>query len=186
MDWDDIQLGFFNREISLLGLVDNVGTAESKGIEFDTTYLATENLELSLSYAYNQAELTENYFANNTATEPDARSGQDLPFTPDNKFTLSARYSVNMFDMPSTLQLNYAYTDSMWNDLFLSNREQMDGYGLLNATWRFDADNWYFTVFGDNLTNEVAQLFINSADIQRLVTVNRPRTLGVSVGMRFK
>ncbi|WP_082850205.1 TonB-dependent receptor [Halioglobus sp. HI00S01] len=185
MEWDDIQLGFFNPDISLLGLVDNVGTAESLGFEFDTTFLATENLELSLAYAYNQAELTEDYFANDSSTTPDAEDGQDLPFTPDNKYTATARYSFDMFSMPSSVQLNYAYTDEMYNDLFLSNREKMDDYGLLNASLRVEGDGWHATLFGENLTDEVAELYINSVDIQRLVTVNKPRTIGVSFGMRF-
>ncbi len=185
MEWDDIQLGFFNPDISLLGLVDNVGTAESKGFEFDTTFLATENLELSLAYAYNKAELTEDYYANENSDTPDAEDGQDLPFTPDNKYTATARYSFEMFQMPSAVQLNYAYTDEMYNDLFLSNREKMDDYGLLSASLRVEGDGWHATLFGENLTDEVAELYINSVDIQRLVTVNKPRTIGISFGMRF-
>ncbi|WP_262500991.1 TonB-dependent receptor [Pseudohalioglobus sediminis] len=185
MDWDDIQLGFFNPDISLLGLVDNVGTAESKGFEFDTTFLATENIELSLAYAYNQAELTEDYYANDSSAVPDAEDGQDLPFTPDNKYTATARYTFDMFQMPSALQVNYAYTDEMYNDLFLSNREKMDDYGLLSASLRVEGDGWHATLYGENLTDEVAELYINSVDIQRLVTVNKPRTFGVSFGMRF-
>lgn len=185
MDWDDIQLGFFNPDISLLGLVDNVGTAESKGVELDTTFLATDNLELSLAYSYNQAELTEDYYANENSETPDAVDGQDLPFTPDNKYTATARYSFEMFRLPSSVQVNYAYTDEMYNDLFLSNREKMDDYGLLSASLRVEGDGWHATLFGENLTDEVAELYINSVDIQRLVTVNKPRTIGISFGMRF-
>ena len=185
MEWDEIQLGFFNPDISLLGLVDNVGSAESRGFEFDTTFLATENLELSLAYAYNKAELTEGYSARTDSVEPDAIDGQDLPFTPDTKYTATASYSFTAMNMPTTLSVNYAYTDEMWNDIFLANREAMDDYGLLSASWRLQGDGWQASLFADNLTDEVAELYINSADIQRLVTVNKPRTIGVSFGLRF-
>tara|TARA_R110002110_G_scaffold205066_7_gene417136 strand:+ start:275407 stop:277632 length:2226 start_codon:yes stop_codon:yes gene_type:complete len=187
MEWDDIQLGFFNPDISLLGLVDNVGTAESSGFEVDTTFLATESLELSIAYAYNSAELTEDYFAAEPGpgVPPDAEDGQDLPFTPDNKYTVTARYSFDMFNMPSAVQVNYAYTDEMYNDIFLSNREKMDDYGLLSASLQVEGEGWYATLFAENLTDEVAELYINSVDIQRLVTVNKPRTIGLSFGMRF-
>ncbi|MDP5054213.1 MAG: TonB-dependent receptor, partial [Congregibacter sp.] len=185
MQWDDIQIGFFNPDISLLGLVDNAGSAESQGFELDATVLATDALELSLAYAYNNAELTEDYFARQGNATPDAFDGQDLPFTPDNKYTLNARYSFDLMSMPSALQLNYAYTDAMWNDIFASGREKMDAYGLLSANLRVDAEGWHATLFANNLTNEVAELFINTVDIRRLVTVNQPRTIGVSVGVNF-
>ena len=90
-----------------------------------------------------------------------------------------------MASLPSTLQLNYAYTDSMYNDIFLANREEMDAYGLLNAALRVEGEGWHMSVYGENLTNEVAELYINSVDIRRLTTVNQPRTLGISFGMRF-
>lgn len=185
MEWDDVQIGFFNPDISLLGLVDNVGAAESSGIEFDATWLATDSLELILSYAANNAELTEDYFSSADATEPDATDGQDLPFTPDTKYTITGRYSFDFMDFNSALQVNYTYTDAQWNDIFLSNREQMDAYGLINGSLRIEAGRWHASLFGSNLTNEVAELFINTADVQRLVTVNQPRTFGVSFGMNF-
>lgn len=184
MEWDDIQIGFFNPDISLLGLVDNVGSAESQGLELDTTLLVTEGLEISLAYAYNQAELSEDYFSR-PGTTPDATDGQDLPFTPDHKYTATARYSFDLFNLRSSVQVNYAYTDEMWNDIFLSNREKMEDYGLLSASFRIEGGGWHATLFGENLTDEVAELYINTVDIQRLVTVNKPRTIGVSFGMRF-
>ena len=185
MQWDDVQIGFFNPDISLLGLVDNVGAAESSGFELDATFKATEKLELSLAYAQNKAELTEDYFAREGNLEPDATDGQDLPFTPDSKYTLTAKYDLELLGMPSSAQINYVYTDAMWNDIFLSNREKMEDYALLGASLRVQGDGWHASIFGENLTEEVAELYINNADIQRLVTVNKPRTIGVSFGMSF-
>jgi iron complex outermembrane receptor protein len=185
MEWDDIQIGFFNPDISLLGLVDNAGAAESSGFELDATALVTDALEISLAYAYNKAELTEDYFARQGNTTPDAFDGQDLPFTPDNKYTLNARYSFDLLNLPSALQLNYAYTDEMWNDIFADGREKMDAYGLLSASLRVDGEGWHASLFANNLTDEVAELFINTVDIRRLVTVNQPRTIGISFGMNF-
>ena len=185
MEWDDVQIGFFNPDISLLGLVDNIGSAESSGLELDTNFLVTENLELVFSYAYNKAELTEDYYARVGNTEPDAVDGQDLPFTPDNKFTLTGRYSFGVASLPASLQINWVYTDSMYNDIFLANREEMGAYDLLSAAFRIEGETWHASLYGENLTNEVAELYINSVDIRRLTTVNQPRTIGVSFGMRF-
>jgi iron complex outermembrane receptor protein len=162
-----------------------VGAAESEGLELDAIWLASESLTLSLSYAYNKAELMEDYFARQGNTTPDASAGQDLPFTPDNKVVLGGDYAFSLMGLSARASANYTYTDAMWNDIFLSNREQMDSYGLLGASVSVEGDGWRASLFGRNLTGEVAELYINTVDIQRLVTVNQPRTIGVSVGMSF-
>lgn len=185
MDWDDMQLGFFNPAISLLGLVDNVGTAESQGFELDTTFLATEQLELNFSYAYNKAELTEDYDSRNDGT-PDALSGQDLPFTPDSKWALTARYTFDWMGGEGYAMANTTFTDSMYNDIFLSNREEMDSYTVTNLSLGLEQNGWTAELFASNVFNEEAELYINTADIRRLVTVNRPRTIGLRFGMRFE
>ncbi|MBL6822535.1 MAG: TonB-dependent receptor [SAR86 cluster bacterium] len=180
MDWDDIQLGFFDSSISKLGLVDNVGKAESNGFELDATYLMSDRLQVSVAYSDNEATLKENYSYKGAV---EARAGQDLPFTPDTKYTLNIYY-----DHSDTAfgQINYVKTDSMWNDLFYDDRESQDAYGIVNASWTLVRDNKLIQIFAENLTNEAAELFINSEDIQRLTTVNRPRTIGVKFSWKLK
>lgn len=186
MEWDDMQLGFFNPDISLLGLVDNVGSAESKGVELDATFLATENLEISLAYAYNDAELTDDYFSREGQTDPDAEDGQDLPFTPDNKFTITSRYSFRLAGYDAYTQVNHVYTDAMYNDIFISNREKMDSYGITNLAFGVNMESWKAELYVENATDEEADLYINTVDIQRLITVNKPRTVGLRFGMNFE
>jgi iron complex outermembrane receptor protein len=47
------------------------------------------------------------------------------------------------------------------------------------------SDKWTAELYAENLTNEVADLYINTADAVRLVTVNKPRTIGARFGMKF-
>ena len=185
MDWDDMQLGFFNPDISLLGLVDNVGTAESQGFGLDATWLATEQLEINMSYAYNKAELTEDYDRRNDGT-PDAFTGQDLPFTPDTKWALTARYNFDWMGGDGYLMSNTTFTDSMYNGIFLNSREEMDSYTISQVSLGLARDQWTAELFASNVFDEEAELYINTADIKRLVTVNRPRTIGFRFGMRFE
>ena len=183
-DWDDFQIGFFNPEISKLGLVDNVGSATSEGIEFDTTFLVSENFELSAGYSHNKAELSADY-SDGRGEGADAIDGQDLPFTPDTKYNLTGRFSFEVMGMEGHAQLNYVHTDAMWNDIFLAKREQMKAYSLLNGSIGVQSDKWTAELYAENLTNEVADLYINTADAVRLVTVNKPRTIGARFGMKF-
>ena len=78
------------------------------------------------------------------------------------------------------------FNDEMYNDIFLSGREKMDSYGLLSTSLRLQLTNdSHASLFIENLTDEVAELYINTADIRRLVTVNQPRTIGITFGTRF-
>ena len=174
MNWDDIQLGFFNKEISLLGLVDNIGKAESSGYELDLKYLLTDNLSFNIAASKNDAKLKSDYVYKGVV---EARNGQDLPFTPDLKYNFNINYESNKGNI---MQFNYAYVDSMWNDLFYDDREKQDSYGIANFFYiKPINDNSSIQIYIDNIFDEKAELYINSEDIQRLITVNRPRSIGI-------
>ena len=55
MKWDDIQLGWFDPDISLLGLVDNVGEASSIGFEIDSKIILSDRVSATFAFAKNDA-----------------------------------------------------------------------------------------------------------------------------------
>ncbi|MBD62894.1 MAG: TonB-dependent receptor [Gammaproteobacteria bacterium] len=180
MDWDDIQLSWFDPSISLLTLVDNVGKASSDGFDIDATYLMTDQWKASIGYAVNDATLKEDYYLRGVVRATD---GQDLPFAPDKKYTfnLSYDYSDNSYG-----QINYVKTGGMWSDLMADTRQRQAPYGILNASWTLIRDDLSIQFFGENLTNKVAELYKNIQDVQPLVTVNRPRTIGIKFSWKLK
>ena len=181
MDWDDIQLGWFDSSISLLGLVDNIGKANSNGFELDAKYILSDTVSVALGYANNEAVLKEDYVLRGVV---EAKTGQDLPFTPDTKYNVTI--NVDTGDS-SSLQFNYVYVDEMWNDLFYDDREMQDSYGIANLSFTTQVgENSSMQIYMDNIFDEVAQLYINSEDIQRLTTVNRPTTVGVKFSWNYK
>ena len=181
MDWDDIQLGWFDSSISLLGLVDNIGKANSNGYEIDAKYILSDTVSVALGYASNEAVLKEDYVLRGVV---EAKDGQDLPFTPDTKYNVTINVDTGE---SSSLQFNYVFVDEMWNDLFYSDREMQDSYGIANLSFTTQVgDNSTMQIYMDNIFDEVAQLYINSEDIQRLTTVNRPTTVGVKFSWNYK
>ena len=181
MDWDDIQLGWFDSSISLLGLVDNIGKANSNGFELDAKYILSDTVSVAVGYANNEAVLKEDYVLRGVV---EAKNGQDLPFTPDTKYNVTI--NVDTGDT-SSLQFNYVYVDEMWNDLFYDDREMQDSYGIANLSFTTQlGENSTMQIYMDNIFDEVAQLYINSEDIQRLTTVNRPTTVGVKFSWNYK
>ena len=181
MDWDDIQLGWFDSSISLLGLVDNIGKANSNGYEIDAKYILSDTVSVALGYASNEAVLKEDYVLRGVV---EAKDGQDLPFTPDTKYNVTINVDTGE---SSSLQFNYVFVDEMWNDLFYSDREMQDSYGIANLSFTTQVgDNSTMQIYMDNIFDEVAQLYINSEDIQKLTTVNRPTTVGVKFSWKYK
>tara|TARA_Y200000002_G_scaffold165867_1_gene136808 strand:- start:1532 stop:3802 length:2271 start_codon:yes stop_codon:yes gene_type:complete len=181
MDWDDIQLGWFDSSISLLGLVDNIGKANSNGFELDAKYILSDTTTVSFGYANNEAKLKEDYVLRGVV---EAQDGQDLPFTPDTKYNVTV--NVDTSDR-SNIQFNYVFVDEMWNDLFYTDREMQDSYGIANLSFTtMVGENGSVQIYMDNIFDEVAQLYINSEDIQKLTTVNRPTTIGVKYSWKLK
>ena len=181
MDWDDIQLGWFDSSISLLGLVDNIGKSNSNGFEIDAKYILSDTVTVAVGYANNEAVLKEDYVLRGVV---EAKDGQDPPFTPDTKYNVTV--NVDTGDT-SSLQFNYVYVDEMWNDLFYDDREMQDSYGIANLSFTTQVgENSTMQIYMDNIFDEVAQLYINSEDIQRLTTVNRPTTVGVKFSWNYK
>ena len=107
----------------------------------------------------------------------EARNGQDLPFTPDSKYNVTV--NIDTSDT-SNIQFNYVFVDEMWNDLFYDDREMQDSYGIANVSFTtMVGENGSVQIYMDNIFDEVAELYINSEDIQKLTTVNRPTSIGV-------
>ena len=179
-EWDDIQLGWFDPDISLLGLVDNVGEASSIGFEIDSKIILSDRVSATFAFAKNDAVLTEDYELRGAI---EAKKDQDLPFTPDKKgnFGLTAEISDK-----SRIDFNYAFVDKMWNDLFYDDREMQDSYGIGSLSYTMDvSDQASIQVYFDNVFDEVAELYINSEDIEKLTTVNRPRTFGIKYSWKM-
>ena len=179
MDWDDMQLGFYDVTLSKLALIDNVGKASSKGYEFDLKHIVNDKLTLSMSYASNEAELEEDYFYRGSLSAP---SGTDLPLTPDVKYNFMIDYS---FDDTSSMQINHVSVDEMWNDLTVSDRINQGSYKLTNINFtKMLNESLSVGMFIDNVFDELADLYINNEDgygvnTHILHTVNRPQTVGI-------
>ena len=113
----------------------------------------------------------------------EARDGQDLPFTPDTKYNVTV--NIDTSDT-SNIQFNYVFVDEMWNDLFYDDREMQDSYGIANISFTTTfGENASVQIYMDNIFDEVAELYINSEDIQRLTTVNRPTTFGIKYSWKL-
>ena len=96
VDWEDFQYSFLDFTISNLTIIQNVGTAQTKGLEFELDWLPAEGLLLSLAGSYNDSTLQDDFWRSaddrDAGLPPDAPDGTDMPYVPQWQYTALARY----------------------------------------------------------------------------------------------
>jgi outer membrane receptor protein involved in Fe transport len=176
--WDGLQVGITDFDISVITFTTNAADAEIQGFEGDLTWLATDGLTLAAAWSFNDTEMVR--------VPPNvsdiAGAGSRLALAPEVQYHVSARYEWSQNKFAPYAQLVYAYTGDQYSSIVVDNRFLQKSYNTVDASFGLHLqDNWSLELFGENLTDERAQLFINSLDTDLRITTNRPRTFGLKV-----
>ncbi len=198
LDWKDIQL---LQVVNGFGINANGGTAESKGIEFTATANVTEGLSLTFTGAYTDAELTEDTDPDGPGPIPDLVGGFDgdrLPFVPEWTLALGGDYEWSAFgDATAYVGGQIAYTGDRLANFGnrvdpldpTSARREADTYTTLDLRAGILWDKWSLELYGKNVSDEDGITDIRAPDIfpngAAAVSIIRPRTLGLALGVRF-
>lgn len=184
--WDDFQYSILDFSVSNLTIIRNAGQATVKGLEFDMDFAVSEGLTWSLSGSYTDAKLDEDIINDGEVLSPE---GTKLPLIPEFQVSTIARYETEIAGFGSYVQAAWSYTDSSWNSLDVSIREEQDAYNILNLAFGVRGDNWTADLFINNATDERAELVRNYAgyasEIDSTISVNRPLTVGLRFGQKF-
>lgn len=194
MEWSSFQTSIYDLLISPLVFRANAGDAEVTGVEAELQAALTGNLSLQMAATYNSAELAKDF---NSTVDPSvvwAEKGRELPYVPEFKFSANARYQWTQGNAATGYaQLSYAYTAKSWN-LLITEPFQAEAvpkrqaaYDLMDLRlgWEFSGGRYGVELFGSNLFDEQAQIFINTGNYDERITTNRPRTLGVRLKVRM-
>ena len=186
LDWQDIQL-FVN--FDGIGINGNGGTAVSKGAEFAFSLIPTDGLTLYLNGAYTDAYLTED-------TDPvvGGLDGDPLPYIPEWSFGLTGDYEWTV-GSESLLYVGggiaYVGDRAFSYEAREDNGEpsRIDSYVTFDLRAGLYSGRWSFELYGRNLTNEmgVVSVALDGALPNGAygLSIIRPRTVGLSVGVRF-
>jgi outer membrane receptor protein involved in Fe transport len=177
IDWDGLQVGITDFNISVITFTTNAADAEITGFEGDLTWLATDSLTLSGAWSLNDTEMVRVP----PAVSDIAGVGSRLALAPEFQYNVSARYEWLESELNPYAQVVYAYTSDQYSSIVVDNRFLQQSYNTLDASFGLNLGNWSVELFGENLTDERAQLFINSLDTDLRITTNRPRTFGLKV-----
>lgn len=182
IEWDQMQIGVLDFDISNLTFIDNVSDAEISGMELDSVWLASDYLTLFANVSFNDTELTRVPANIVGLRDP----GSSLALAPELQYVLRARYDwevsngANMF-----AQVVHQYTDDQISAIVTGADFEMDSYRTWDASLAYVRENWTVTLFGENLTDELADLFISNEDDIIKTTPNRPRTIGLRLSYRM-
>ncbi len=182
IDWSNMQTSRFDpQNVSNLTFIENAADSKIQGIETDFEYIATDNLTIYGAFSFNKTELT----ATRAQVIEMAPVGSELPVTPAVQGNVRVRYDWEYQGMDMDWQLALQHASKSYSSIVAAEREEQDGYQLLNANFGVSKDAWRVKFYIDNVTDERATLFINDQDDIKRISTNRPRTIGMSVNYTY-
>ncbi|MHA6288094.1 TonB-dependent receptor [Maricaulis sp. CAU 1757] len=183
VDVERLQTTIFDPSITNLFFSDNAANAEIRGIEGDFIWAPNEMPGLTVAGAFSilDTEITEVLVPTN-----DVVAGSELAFAPNFQANLRARYEWTIGNgWLAHVQPQIVHSDDSVSDVIEINKAVLDSYTLAHFSTGVTTDQWRVELFVDNLTNEHAQMSNNFVYDRERVTVARPRTWGVRVGVDF-
>ncbi len=140
----------------------NAGDISTEGIEVDFIWQPSESFQLSGGVASITAEIDRfNCPVGVPASACTDRSGLDVPFSPDLKYTLSANYLLELSTVDVIFDASYVHMDEQVAQLPSNNgttpaQALLPDYDLVNASvaFSFSDDKYRVSLIGKNLGDE--------------------------------
>lgn len=156
----------------------NGGDVETEGLEVDFAWQASENLKLTGGFAISDAEAT---------------TGDELPFAPDTKYSLSSEYSMPQDDGAEwVVNASYVYTDEQLSGNIGQNETTnpevlLPDYDIINAslTYRAPEDKYTVALVGKNLTDESYATTYSGDGFRYQIPRDAERYFGVNFRLNF-
>jgi len=163
----------------------NAGAAESKGAELELRARATEHLEASFGFGYQDAKITEK-------GESPQPVGSPVFQVPDWTSTTSLSYSTaitNRWNVVSSLDYSYIGRSYSGNNS-PSDPRKRPAYRLLDGRLAFTTGSLELALVAKNLTNELTNLGDNRSIAAEVpgrprLFINQPRTVGIEMRTSF-
>ncbi len=188
-EYDDIQVQAYIGSSTAVTQIQNAAEAEIQGLEAELFANLTDEFSVRLGAAYTDAEYQSFPGATTFAPLPaggnlqvpaDA-SGHQMIRTPDWTINAGLSYRTVVAEGELMATANVFFSDSYYWDV--ENRLEQDAYEMVNArvAWTTPNDRLRFSVWGENLTDELYGLWVGSTTLGDRVAYARPRTFGATV-----
>jgi len=161
----------------------NAGAGEVKGLEFQSTWLATDRLVIDLAAGWLDSKYT------NVGDAVDLTLGTAFPFSPEYNYNAGAQYAWNVPGGQLTLRGDYTWVDHTETNIDPLFAVRLNSYGLLNARLAFQkaGANCSVALSGTNLTDQF--YLIHGLNITQegwaLGGAGRPRAVALTFNTHF-
>ena len=183
-----------------------VPTAEMKGLDFDFTWLATDNLTIGAHFSYTGTEYTDDFFVinPNDPSQPESLfdattnliniKGNQMLRVPEKKGGAWAMYQFPLGDSGRIEVLaNYSWIDRVYFSVFESKSQSAPSYERfdLRATWHNAEESIMVAAFVNNVFDEIGwrqieQYGATEAESYRVTgSPTDPRLAGLEVRYKF-
>ncbi len=187
ISWKDLQ--FYNLVAPFTYARENVGDAQSQGVEVEASIIPAKNFEIDASLGVNMTEYKEFSLKRvDFSTFQEVRTaigGNKLSNAPSSSLFLAGQYSLPV-DKKNSLILRAEVRNigSYYTDI--QNTLKQNAYSLVNLRLSFVAPKFNISLWGQNLTNE-RYLAYGSGDTSfgRSSRIASPRTFGISLSTKF-
>ncbi|MCY3606702.1 MAG: TonB-dependent receptor [Gammaproteobacteria bacterium] len=183
IDIDNLQTTIFDTSIVNLFFSDNAADARVRGLEADFVWLPpVDGLTIAGALSLLDSEITRKITPTN-----DVREGDELAFAPGNQGNLRARYEWTLQATGWTAHVMpmLSWSADSYSDIITINRDRIDGWTMFGLTAGVANGNWSVTLYGNNLTDERAEVSRSFVFDTRHVTYAQPRTFGVRASVNF-
>ena len=153
--WDKPQINTVAVESGVY-IVQNGDKAETEGLEMEVQAYLTENLDISLGYAYVTAELTADFYRADGSLV--ATSGNKLPGVAEHSANVALNYNVPMDNgMTMDYRVSGFYQSETENSI--NNASELygttfDAFSIWEAAATLSNDTWTASLYAKNLLNE--------------------------------
>jgi len=197
MQWDDMQLNVEDPTLpfGFSSIVVNAGKSEIKGAEVNFNVALTDNFKVDGAVSYTDAQSTENVVLQGT---PIISDGDELPLSPDWKFSAGAEYTHPLSNLNSDgfVRFDYTYVGEQLNattgSLLLTSSNQnrttvleQDSYHTGNLKFGIENETWTASLAVSNIWDERANLFTPPRFGDARQYVNRPREFTINFRTNF-
>jgi iron complex outermembrane receptor protein len=168
--------------------VVNASTATISGAEFELSWRATDSFTLRTNLGLLDASYDEFLVDVGTPGNPDIIdfSSLNIRRAPEVTFSVVGDFEWQWGPGSAMLHAGIRYLDE--HEVDFANKPELhnDTQTLVDASFSYDINNWYVSVFGRNLTEEDGyQIGFDVAGLWSYAAPRSPRTYGVEVGVRF-
>ncbi|WP_396209241.1 TonB-dependent receptor [Flavobacterium sp.] len=187
IQWKDLQ--FYNLVAPFTYARENVGDAQSMGIELEVSALPAKGLQLDGSFGFNPTEykgfdLKRVNFGTGVESTT-AIGGNKLSNAPTHTLFLGAQYEYSINQKLKAIvrgeirNLGKQYTD-------IQNQIEQPSYTLLNSRIGLTYGKYSLFIWGQNLTNERYLAYGNpDSSFGRQSRMAQPRTFGLTLSAKF-